>query len=45
MSLKEKINTSIIFITHGLDVIAEMSDRVMVMYAGKVVEEAQTTKY
>ncbi|HOW23712.1 MAG TPA: ABC transporter ATP-binding protein [Sedimentibacter sp.] len=38
--LKEKINTSIIFITHDLDVIAEMSDRVMVMYAGKVVEEA-----
>ena len=40
--LKQKINTSIIFITHDLGVIAEMSDRVMVMYAGKVVEVADT---
>jgi oligopeptide/dipeptide ABC transporter ATP-binding protein len=38
--LKQKINASIIFITHDLGVIAEMSDRVMVMYAGKVVEVA-----
>ena len=40
--LKQKLNTSIIFITHDLGVIAEMSDRVMVMYAGKVVEVAET---
>lgn len=40
--LKQKTNTSIIFITHDLGVIAEMSDRVMVMYAGKVVEVAET---
>lgn len=40
--LKKKINASIIFITHDLGVIAEMSDRVMVMYAGKVVEVADT---
>lgn len=40
--LKQKMNTSIIFITHDLGVIAEMSDRVMVMYAGKVVEIAET---
>lgn len=40
--LKLKLNTSIIFITHDLGVIAEMSDRVMVMYAGKVVEVAKT---
>jgi len=38
--LKKKINASIIFITHDLGVISEMSDRVMVMYAGKVVEVA-----
>lgn len=40
--LKQKLNASIIFITHDLGVIAEMSDRVMVMYAGKVVEVAKT---
>ncbi len=38
--LKEKINTAIIFITHDLGVIAEMADYVVVMYSGKVVEEA-----
>lgn len=38
--LKKRVNASIIFITHDLGVIAEMSDRVMVMYAGKVVEVA-----
>jgi len=40
--LKKDINASIIFITHDLGVISEMSDRVMVMYAGKVVEVAST---
>ncbi len=39
-NLKKEIDTSIIFITHDLSVIAEMADRVMVMYAGKVVELA-----
>ena len=37
--LKEKINTAIIFITHDLGVIAEMAEHVVVMYAGKVVED------
>lgn len=36
--LQEKINTSIIFITHDLGVVAGMADRVAVMYAGKIVE-------
>ena len=36
--LKSRINASIIFITHDLGVIAEMCDRVVVMYAGKIVE-------
>lgn len=39
-SLRERFNTSIILITHDLGVIAEMTDRVVVMYAGQVVEEA-----
>jgi len=38
--LKQKINTAIIFITHDLGVVAEMADHVVVMYAGKVVEDA-----
>lgn len=36
--LKDKFNMSIMMITHDLGVIAEISDRVAVMYAGKVVE-------
>lgn len=36
--LKSNINTSVIFITHDLGVIAEMSDDVAVMYLGKIVE-------
>lgn len=36
--IKERINTAIIFITHDLGVIAEMADHVVVMYAGKIVE-------
>lgn len=36
--LKEKMGTSVIFVTHDLGVIAEMSDEVAVMYLGKIVE-------
>ncbi|NIA70392.1 ABC transporter ATP-binding protein [Pelagibius litoralis] len=36
--LQEKTGTAIILITHDIGVVAEMADRVMVMYAGKVVE-------
>ncbi len=36
--LQEKIETSIIFITHDLGVVAGMADRVAVMYAGQIVE-------
>ncbi|EOD00414.1 ABC transporter ATP-binding protein [Caldisalinibacter kiritimatiensis] len=37
--LQKEYSTSIMFITHDLGVIAEMADRVVVMYAGHVVEE------
>lgn len=36
--LKEKSNTSILFVTHNLGVVAEMCDKVLVMYCGRVVE-------
>ncbi|PMC40411.1 peptide ABC transporter ATP-binding protein [Bacillus sp. UMB0899] len=36
--LQQKINTSIIFITHDLGVVANVADRVAVMYGGKIVE-------
>ena len=39
-SLKDRINSSIMLITHDLGVIAEMADYVVVMYAGRVVEKA-----
>ncbi len=38
-NLKDKINSSIMLITHDLGVIAEMADYVVVMYAGKIVEK------
>lgn len=37
--LKDERNTSIIFITHDLGVIAQMADEVVVMYLGKVMEQ------
>lgn len=38
-NLKDKINSSIMLITHDLGVIAEMADFVVVMYAGRIVEK------
>ncbi len=40
LELQEKLGTAIILITHDLGVIAEIAERVVVMYAGKKVEEA-----
>jgi peptide/nickel transport system ATP-binding protein len=38
--LRSQSNTAIVLITHDLGVVAEMVDRIIVMYAGQVVEEA-----
>lgn len=40
LSLREKLNMSVILVTHDLGVIAQTCDRVAVMYAGKLVELA-----
>jgi len=42
LQLKEEFDTAILLITHDLAVIAEVAERVDVMYSGKVVEEAGT---
>ncbi len=39
--LKNKINASIMLITHDLGVVAEMADYVVIMYAGRVVEKGE----
>lgn len=38
-NLKDKINSSIMLITHDLGVVADMADYVVVMYAGKIIEK------
>ncbi|MDI0266645.1 ABC transporter ATP-binding protein [Clostridioides difficile] len=43
-NIKEKLNTSIMMITHDLGVVAEMCDKVIVMYAGKVIEVADVVE-
>jgi oligopeptide/dipeptide ABC transporter ATP-binding protein len=43
-SLQEQMGTAILMITHNLGVIAEMADRVDVMYMGKVVESAEARR-
>jgi len=40
LELKQKLSTAIVMITHDLGVVAETAQRVMVMYAGRKVEEA-----
>jgi peptide/nickel transport system ATP-binding protein len=37
--LREKHNTALILITHDMGAVAELADRVLVMYAGRIVEE------
>jgi oligopeptide/dipeptide ABC transporter ATP-binding protein len=43
-NLQREYNAAIILITHDLGVVAEMADRIAVMYAGQIVEEAPTAE-
>lgn len=44
LDLRDRMQTSIILITHDLGIIAEMADRVAVMYAGQIVEKADVNE-
>ena len=41
LGLRDKLDTSVILITHDLGLIAETADRVAVMYAGRIIEQAE----
>jgi peptide/nickel transport system ATP-binding protein len=43
LDLKERLGTAVVLITHDLGVVAETAQRVIVMYAGRKVEEAEVT--
>lgn len=42
--MRERLSTAVILITHDLGIIAEMADRVAVMYAGRIVEQADVVE-
>lgn len=44
LDLKERLGMAMILITHDLGIVAGIADRVAVMYAGKIVEQAPTRK-
>jgi peptide/nickel transport system ATP-binding protein len=44
MGLREKLNFSVIFITHDLSLLLEIADKIAIMYAGRVVETATSVE-
>ena len=44
LDLREELGMAIMIITHNMGVVAEMADRVIVMYAGRIVERAPVTE-
>jgi ABC-type dipeptide/oligopeptide/nickel transport system ATPase component len=44
-SLKDDLGIAVLFVTHDLGVVAELADRVVVMYRGKIVEQGKHARY
>ena len=44
IDLKERFQTAFLFISHNPAILAKVVDRILVMYAGRIVEEAETTQ-
>ena len=43
--MRKELGMAMIFISHNLGVVARMSDRVAVMYAGRIVEESEKYEF
>jgi peptide/nickel transport system ATP-binding protein len=44
VDLRERLGFSVLFITHDLSLLVEFSDRIAIMYGGRIVEEAPAAK-